>query len=163
MNLASGEKEAKLLEDDVENSKTSALLNIETNNSPETEKPDISETKLDRDKLKLALKKIKNLAPEPELGEKKFRTFEEIKKEMEEIQQTIKTESEIVKDLVTSFTTTKKTSDIVKLLEDLEYYAHKFDNALDFINMGGFKNIVVSALNSTEGDIRCAAALLLGI
>jgi len=163
INLATGEKEAKLLEDDADNSKTSALLNVETNNSPETEKPDISETKLDQDELKLALKKIKNLAPESDLVGKKFRTFEEIKKEMDEIQQTIKTESEIVKDLVTSFTSMKKNSEIVKLLEDLEYYAHKFDNALDFIKMGGFKNIVVPALNSTEGDIRSAAALLLGI
>ena len=75
-------KYMRIFRDDVENSKTSALLNIETNNSPETEKPDISETKLDRDKLKLALKKIKNLAPESEIVGKKFRTFEEIKIEI---------------------------------------------------------------------------------
>ena len=50
----------------------------------------------------------------------------------------------------------------LSVLTDIEYYVHQYDNAQDFVKMGGFKQIVLPALNSTHPSIRSEAAFILG-
>ena len=122
-----------------------------------------NEVKIDHSELKLALKKIKNDSPEATGSKKILRSYEEMKKEMKELEQNIKTEYEVVKDLMSEFFNAKE--DLVKtnILLDLEFYVHQYDNALDFVNMNGFTKMVLPALNSTESGLRSAAAFLMGI
>lgn len=51
--------------------------------------------------------------------------------------------------------------DIVSSLEELEYYVHQFDNALDLNTLGGL-SVVIKLLNHTNFKIKSAAAFVLG-
>ena len=88
-----------------------------------------------------------------------FRTYEEIKKEMEGVNTQVTSESAIIKQLVESYPQSDLKADVI---EDLEFYVHQFDNALDFVKMGGLALVVLPALNSSDLSLRSNAALLLG-
>ena len=113
--------------------------------------------------MKEALKKIKNDAKDSVKSGDSFRSYEEIKEEMKKIEQSIKTEYEIVKELVASYISLDEDdSGRQAILNDLEFYVHQYDNAQDFVKMGGFKDVVLPALNSTDRDLRSSAAFLIG-
>lgn len=162
INMQTGKKEAKLLEDKKDElTSTSAL--ISTGISAEDTKEEVKPV-LDHSEIKEALKKIKNDAKETGEGTagKSFRTYDQIKEEMMEVQQSIKTEYEIVKELVAKYMSIKDDSERQYILNDLEFYVHQYDNAQDFVKMGGFNDVVLPALNSTNKDLRSSAAFLLG-
>ena len=138
----------------------SALLEIPTESADKNIKAEI---KFDHSELKLALKKIKNDGKESNKDYTVKRTYEQMKKEMEEIQHSIKSEYEIVKDLIAEYRNTKEDTIKADVLLDLEYYVHQYDNALDFTKMDGFKTVVLPSLNSTDATLRSAAAFLMGI
>lgn len=48
------------------------------------------------------------------------------------------------------------------LMEDLEYLAHQYDNALEFARLGGFKDVILANLNSTDSEILKQTLKLLG-
>lgn len=162
--MQTGKKEAKLLEEEtqapsVEDQHTSALIHTDVKNNDE----DDDGLKLDRAEIKEALKKIKNDAQESSShSEGSFRSYEEIKEQMKDLEMNIKTETEIIKDLVAGYPQLNDDSLKIASLGDLEFYVHQYDNALDFVKMGGFKNIILPALNSTNSELRSAAAFLLG-
>ena len=37
----------------------------------------------------------------------------------------------------------------VQILVDLEYYVHQIDNGLNFLKMGGLRDIIIPGLNSS--------------
>ena len=100
-------------------------------------------------------------SPEDSSGLKK--TYEQIKKEMEELQHSIKSEYEIIQDLLAEYKSAKEDSVKIDILLDLEYYFHQYDNAMDFAKMDGFRVTVLPSLNSTDSGLRSAAAFLMGM
>jgi len=180
INLQTGLKEAKLLDNDKEADdrnqnivqtdekvfehvdNPSALLEVPTlaNSDKLSSEPDV---KFDHAELKLALKKIKNDAKQSSQDSSGLKkTYEQIKKEMEELQHSIKSEYEIIQDLLAEYKSAKEDSVKIDILLDLEYYVHQYDNAMDFAKMDGFRVTVLPSLNSTDSGLRSAAAFLMG-
>ncbi len=157
IDMQTGKKEAKLLDESEQPTQSSALI------STVVEDEEKATTELNHAELKEKLKKIQNDAKESVKSSESFRTYEEIKEEMKKIEQSIKTEYEIVKELVASYMKLDDDSGRQNILNDLEFYVHQYDNAQDFVKMGGFKDVVLPALNSTNKDLRSSAAFLLGI
>ena len=67
-----------------------------------------------------------------------------------------------MKKLFIQFQETNVESEKADIIETLEYYLHQFDNALDFIQLEGFKLIVIPSLNSTNSNLRKQACFLMG-
>ncbi|CAG5123208.1 unnamed protein product [Candidula unifasciata] len=163
MNLQTGDKEAKLM-------KQTEGKNMERWDAGEkigiinTEKK-----RYTRDELKRALKDFKYKAdielPDKEHEEEvkqKFRSMEELKKIMEELNLNMKTEGQIVTELESELKQKDIAHDRLKLvLVDLEYYLHQIDNAKIFCDLGGMKTLI-RLMNSTEEDIREAATHTVG-
>ena len=157
--MQTGKKEAKLLDESEQSTESSALISSGIENEDKEE----TATELNHAELKEALKKIKNDAKDSVKSGDSFRSYEEIKEEMKKIEQSIKTEYEIVKELVASYISLDEDdSGRQAILNDLEFYVHQYDNAQDFVKMGGFKDVVLPALNSTDRDLRSSAAFLIG-
>lgn len=157
--MQTGKKEAKLLDESEQSTESSALITSGIENEDKEE----TATELNHAELKEALKKIKNDAKDSVKSGDSFRSYEEIKEEMKKIEQSIKTEYEIVKELVASYISLDEDdSGRQAILNDLEFYVHQYDNAQDFVKMGGFKDVVLPALNSTDRDLRSSAAFLIG-
>lgn len=163
--MQTGVKEAKLL-DKADEPKTGAIItqdNTDANEDKKSSENNDHPHQFDADEIKEALKKIKNEAKEvDDQEEKKFRTYEEIKKEMKNAEQSIKTEYEIVKELVDRYLSSNQDDVKKNILDDLEFYVHQYDNALDFVKMGGFEKVVLRALNSSNTELRSSACFLLG-
>ena len=162
--MQTGKKEAKLLDETEEKSQVSALTNVPTEDQKENtgEKP-AEKPGINYPELKEALKKIKSDAKEGvREPSSTFRSYEDIKEELKKIEQSIKTEYEILKELVTNYATQQGDSEKEQILNDLEFYVHQYDNAQDFVKMGGLKDVVLPALNSTNKELRSSAAFLLG-
>lgn len=159
IDMQTGKKEAKLLDESEQPTESSALISTVV----EDEEKEETTTELNHAELKEKLKKIKNDAKESVKSSESFRTYEEIKEEMKKIEQSIKTEYEIVRELVASYMKLDDDSGRQDILNNLEFYVHQYDNAQDFVKMGGFKDVVLPALNSTNKDLRSSAAFLLGI
>lgn len=162
IDMQTGLKEAKLLEE--ENDETTANTSSALISTGAVEDGEEVEAELNHSEIKEALKKIKNDAKDT--SEEKtggsFRTYDQIKEEMKQVEQSIKTEYEIVKELVAKYKSLEDDSERQYILNDLEFYVHQYDNAQDFVKMGGFKDVVLPALNSTSKDLRSSAAFLLG-
>lgn len=161
--MQTGKKEAKLLDETEQATETSPLITTDQSGADNEEGE--TTTNLNYSELKEALKKIKNDANKDSVqsGESSsFRSYEEIKEEMKKIEQSIKTEYEIVKELVSSYMNLEEDSARKFILNDLEFYVHQYDNAQDFVKMGGFRDVVLPALNSTNTELRSSAAFLLG-
>lgn len=158
INLQTGEKEAKLTEDDT--NKKSSLI-------PVNEKEE--EDALDPDELKKILKNIRGDDPEADDSvKKKFRSYEELKKEFSELNLMVKTDIEIMTGLVKNFKKfdvlqkDAEDDEILSTLVDLEYLVHQYDNAQEFVKMNGLTDVIYKSLNSTNGDIRSEALMLHG-
>lgn len=71
---------------------------------------------------------------------KKYRSYEELKKEFGSLNITVKTDMEILKDLVTKGKQQIISNDeegTVTTLKDVEYLVHQIDNAREFVRLGG--------------------------
>lgn len=51
---------------------------------------------------------------------------------------------------------------MLAILEDLEYLAHQYDNAIEFVRLKGFPDIILSNLNSTDPEILKQTLMLVG-
>ena len=95
----------------------------------------------------------------------KFRSYDELKKDFEEMNMSIKTDSEIMNDLLSKYNRTEGCSldEKINILKDFEYYVHQYDNGLLFCDIGGFRLLMVD-LNSTQTDqiIKINSLLTLG-
>ncbi|BFZ01197.1 hypothetical protein BsWGS_04236 [Bradybaena similaris] len=163
MNLQTGEKEAKLMDEPVDKNMERwdagdkiGIINTE-------------KKRYTRDELKAALKDFKykdeaeaSRKKHEEEVKKKFRSYEELKKAMEDLNLSVKTEGQIVTELESELKQKDIAHDRLKIvLLDLEYYLHQIDNAKIFCDLGGLTTLV-SLMNSTEEDIREAATHTVG-
>lgn len=162
VNLKTGYKEAKLSD---EASDTKSLLK-----TPESE----YDKELDPDELKQLLKNIKSAEGSTTSGQK-YRTYEELKKDMVDLNLQVKTDIEILTNLVENFKKfvvnksdlryseeTDDDEEMLSTLVDLEYLVHQFDNAREFAKLNGFPDVIYRSLNSTNSEIRSEALRLHG-
>jgi len=143
MNLQTGKKEAKLLADE----------------------PNDEVEGIQHEALKQALKNIKSdfaVGKDGELNQAKFRSMDDLKLELEDVNMDIESDVQIMKSLFDQFKETSSEDDKVNIIENLEYYVHQYDNALDFLHMEGFKLIILPSLNSTNPEMRKQACFLMG-
>lgn len=128
-------------------------------------------------RLKDALKNIKNedVSESDEQVMKrisdKFKKYEEIKKELNKLNLSLKTDSELLNDLFRKYdeTLTSKHLDkhakyqqIINYLEDIDYLVHQIDNANEFIRQNGFNKILYKNFNSSSTKIKCQVLNILG-
>jgi len=143
MNLQTGKKEAKLL----------------------AEEPTDEVDGIKHEALKEALKNIKSdfaVGKDGELDPAKFRSMDELKSELGDVNMQIESDIQIMKKLFNQFKKSSAENDKADIIENLEYYVHQYDNALDFLHLEGFKLIVLPSLNSTNRELRKQACFLMG-
>lgn len=177
INLQSGFKEAKLLEE--ENEKTSVLA-VESEKDDETSRQEIKtdvdfgEMEAARLRLEDALKNIPADKFEDETEErwkeisKKFKSYKEIKEDLKYLELNMKSEAELMKELVDKFlkitgNDESSRADKMTILEDIEYLSHSIDNSMIFISLGGLESIVVPNLNQTNVEILVKTLKVLGV
>jgi len=147
--METGKKEAKLLE-------------AESASGPEPAGG------LDPDALKQALKNIKSdfsqgdeEAAEPALRKEKRRTLEELKRDFQAMEANIKSEYQIMVGLFESFASSVTDEERSSVLENLEFYVHQYDNAVDFVGLNGIgmkereRRIIKLAFFTTVADPEC--------
>lgn len=101
----------------------------------------------------------------------KFKYYEEIKKDLGDINLYMKTDAELLQKLTSNykniisnntFSTEIKNDEILNVLQDIEYLVHQIDNANIFIKTGGFDEIIYKNLNSTNVPIKSEVLKILG-
>lgn len=130
-----------------------------------------------KESLKEALKNIKNedLSPDDEEAIKrvtqKFKKYEEIKKELDGLNLHVKTDAELLREACQKYKIimSNKNIDIkgknilvLDPLEDIDYLVHQFDNALEFVSLNGFKNILYKNFNSSSTKVKSQVLNILG-
>lgn len=173
INLETGKTEAKLLDDQLkEHDKRSALINVpQEENKDKEEKLDLSKAR-----LKEALKNIKN----DDVSEtdnfltrvtEKFKKYEDIKKELDKLNLSLKTDSEMLSELFKKYDAiltdkhldkNSKAVQILNILEDMEYLVHQIDNAEEFVRLNGFEKIIYKNFNSSSTKVKCQVLSILG-
>uniref|UniRef100_A0A8D0ECM5 Nucleotide exchange factor SIL1 n=2 Tax=Salvator merianae TaxID=96440 RepID=A0A8D0ECM5_SALMN len=166
LNLQTGEKLAKLPDDDDERKdikdpkKSRRLGHI-----------DVDPSSFTTQELKKALAKMKkSLNTDDTLEEKahkedvkrKFRPIEKLKEEFRELNLQLETDFEIMFKLINKLNSSASTlEEKITALYDLEYYVHQVDNARDLLSLGGLQ-LLINGLNSTEPLMKEYASFVLG-
>lgn len=125
------------------------------------------ETKEQREQRILeSIKNIKDdLKDSPKVqgtGKSKWRSMEEIKQEMKDIDLKVTEDYLSMKALLEDLEQEKDEENQVKALEELEFHVHQYDNAVDFLQLDGIIKGVLPALNSSHDEVKRAGSLLLG-
>ena len=114
-----------------------------------------AQSSLDPQKIKEALKNIKNDGSvEVEAPRQKFRSMDQIKEEFGDMNIKVESENEIMAKLMSEFESATGDEARAEAIETLEYYVHKYDNAVDFLAMRGVERVLIPALNSTVDDLK---------
>lgn len=170
INLATGEREAKLL-DNTEGSENNKDLSIAPQDNTEEIKYDHKDDVLKYDYIKEALKNIKSDLGSDTPRKAKFKTYEQLKKELSALEVNVKTDAEILnellaklKDLLHSDREMKVEEEnvLVAALTDLEYLLHQIDNAQMFAKHDGMSDVIIPCLESNSTRVRQIAARVLG-
>lgn len=138
LNLETGEKEAKLLEENDSKENSDNLIAISNEN------PSITDEVY-----------LKNL-----LKEKKLRSMDELKKDFEKVNADYRTDAEILSSLMKEYKISKNKDTHLHILQDLENYLHQVDNGQEWLRLGGIP-MLINDINSTDHDIAKAAAICL--
>jgi nucleotide exchange factor SIL1 len=87
--------------------------------------------------------------------------IDEMRKIMDKMN--MNTDIEAIKSLMANYENATLEQKL-NILEDLDYYMHQFDNAQDFVSIGGLDLIIVPGLTSldTSEDLVAKSAILLG-
>ena len=94
--------------------------------------------------------------------DKKFRSIEEIRKELEGADIFVKKDVEIITQHVETLNSTSSSqAEIEYALDELEFVVHQIDNARDLDSIGGL-SLVIKLMNSTEPSIISRATYVLG-
>lgn len=143
INMQTGEKEAKYLEE-------------------ENEKKD--DKNLELEDLKHALKGIKNDFKSKNTEDKasSFRSFDELKSDLKEFEMKVDSDYAIMLGLVDRFVSATVETEQAEVVLSLEYYVHQYDNAIDFVTLGGIAKILVPSLNSSLENLQESAGFLIG-
>lgn len=88
-----------------------------------------------------------------------LRTYAELQDILAKNKLKMNTEFEQVDSLVQTYGNSSAEEQLV-ILDDLEYLLHQYDNARDFVHIGGMDKIVKPALASSEPSVRTQAALI---
>lgn len=154
MNLQTGLREAKLLDE---------------NEAEQTTNADVHTVVHGAGNLKIsALTEVKDQSLKPEEIKKikeHFKSYDKIKEELGDL--VPKTDAEVLTGLIEdirNLSDVKENSKyrLMAIMEDLEYLAHQYDNAIEFARQGGFKDIILRNLNSTDTEILKQTLKLLG-
>lgn len=161
LNIQTGEREARLLqEENSDGQDTSSPVTAEQEKNHLHDHYTLEELK--RAVKEMKSEKFESVDMETLRKKHNFRSYEELKKDMESINANIKTDAEIVTELVQKFTSLSPThEDVRPVLEQLEYYLHQIDNALLFCDLGAMSTLLKCLNNSLE-EVRSEAALVLG-
>lgn len=168
MNLQSGVKEAKLMDGD-------DGKKYQSNGNTKQKFIKIDKNIISKQRLKEALKdfrdKFHNDSPtedsSEELGSRleasqKFRSLDEIQKELEGVDLFVKKDIEVIMEYVAVLNSSSSNlSEKEYALNELEYYVHQIDNARDLHSIGGLA-LVIKLLNSTEPSLASRASYVLG-
>lgn len=160
INFETGVTEAKLLDKD---EKDQALV-YNPNDNPE---PNEDEAKFHSKEVEEALKKINSDDPKSNVPRENYRSYEQIKEDLHELNLVPQSDAEILRKLIADFEMISSQKDyseeeLLNIMEDLEYLVHQYDNAQEFVNLDGFKNIVYKNLNGTNIPLKLATLKLLG-
>jgi len=88
--------------------------------------------------------------------------MEELKEELKAGEMKVTEDYITMKGLVARFEEEEAEEVKVSCLEELEFHVHQYDNALDFVQLGGLASTVLPGLNSSSPLLRKASAFLLG-
>uniref|UniRef100_A0A2M4DKD8 Nucleotide exchange factor SIL1 n=1 Tax=Anopheles darlingi TaxID=43151 RepID=A0A2M4DKD8_ANODA len=181
INLSTGKKEAKLLDDESatetrttdgtqESTESSLSLvpgqEVEDHGSRQPPEGSLGGMKLEA--IKEALRDIpgNDYKPEDATVSGRYKSYSEIKQELKDANVELQTDSEIMGALLGRFPKSlSNDQELDGLFEDLRYLAHQIDNALEFIDRGGVEQIIWPSLNRTgeqQQRIRVQALTLLG-
>uniref|UniRef100_A0A1B0DLZ8 Uncharacterized protein n=1 Tax=Phlebotomus papatasi TaxID=29031 RepID=A0A1B0DLZ8_PHLPP len=157
INLETGEKEAKILEetDESENQKSSlTIVEEEVAKENASDSPTLEDAlkNIPGDSFQYTPEQIKDI-------KSKFRTYEDIKHELkDELNMDVKTDAEIVTSFIKKYEGLKKGTvnpEVIKILEELEYLVHQIDNANNFVDQNGIEKIIIpNIVNQTNSIIR---------
>lgn len=130
------------------------------------------------DELKRVLENIKNDENLPTLSEEdinrvknKFKSYDELKKDLSQINLSVKSDMELLIELITKYKTVltnqslsvdEKNDQIYVILQDIEYLVHQIDNANDFITSNSFNELIYSNLNNSDLRIKSESLKILG-
>ncbi|XP_065088837.1 nucleotide exchange factor Sil1 [Ochlerotatus camptorhynchus] len=177
INLQTGMKEAKLLEKEDNNTQSTASLSTVPGEGLQDHGGGGSALPYDNiGKLKEALENIpgddfKFNEEELKKVNQKYKTYEQIKQELKEVNLEVKSDSDIMGALFERFegilksknqaeSTVKAQLDV--MFEDLLYLVHQIDNAIEFIDRQGIEKIIWPSLNQTESSLKIHGFKLLG-
>ncbi|KAK4875129.1 hypothetical protein RN001_011551 [Aquatica leii] len=162
INFETGITEAKILDENELSSKNTAIV-------AESTTDETTEVKFSEAELKEALKNIKNDDVTSEHAEKirtKFKSYEELKKDLNSININPKTANEILIERIQQHKDISKRPAneeyILMILQDLEFLVHQIDNANDFVTLNGFQEVIYPNLNSSNAKIKESSLNLLG-
>ncbi|XP_076434943.1 nucleotide exchange factor SIL1-like isoform X1 [Babylonia areolata] len=164
LNIQTGQKEARLMQKEENGPADNAQVQ---DSKPTTDSSPGLVDKLDLDEVKRAVKSMKSeefksVDMETLRKENQFRSYEELKADMEKINADIQTDAELISNLVQQFQAlVEAKEDVTPILEQLEYYLHQIDNAMLFCDLGAMPTLL-RCLNSSREKVRAEAALALG-
>ena len=92
----------------------------------------------------------------------KFRSIDEIKEMFAKQNVTLSSEMELVTKLYTELLEGGEVGTLLAVLEDLEFYIHKYDNAVYFVDLGGVSTLTHLLNTSSDAGILANTALCLG-
>lgn len=183
INLETGEKEAKLLDDDSteylkeKGSHNSAMMKVAAAPEDSSNKSSsVTSTSVPGGAAANIEEALKNIPAEiyeyskEEMEEIKnqFRTYDQIKDQLKDANLNVRTDAEIMKKLFSEYDELivdvgKKQTEVERILEDLEYLVHQVDNAIQFLDQGGLEKIVLPNLNRTNNsNLKVKSLTLLG-
>ncbi|KAM4621261.1 nucleotide exchange factor SIL1 isoform 2-T2 [Polymixia lowei] len=122
------------------------------------------------DELKWALKKMKEdsdpvtkeTGQQDQNQDSVYRSLEELKRDMAQLDMLIETDVQILRRLLTQFNSTETTTEQrLEILLELEYLVHQVDNAQYLCSMGGLQ-LILEGLNSSDFRLQENAAFVLG-
>ncbi|KXJ70583.1 hypothetical protein RP20_CCG023086 [Aedes albopictus] len=174
INLQTGKKEAKLLEK--ENNDTQSTGSLSTVPGEGLQDHGTALPYDNIGKLKEALENIpgddfKYNEEELKKVKSKFKTYDEIKKELKDVNLEVKSDSDIMSALFERFAEILKSKNLAEnsvkaeldvMFEDLQYLVHQIDNANEFIDRQGLEHIIWPSLNQTESTLKIHGLKLLG-
>lgn len=92
---------------------------------------------------------------------KKYKSYDELKKDLEGLQMNIKTDRETVLELTSMLNSSSlDTTERVDVMETLLDYLHQIDNAILFCDIGGMK-LVIKNLNDSNAEMRSISSAIL--
>lgn len=185
INLETGKKEAKILEEEDEDLKPldkNAALSVvaDAGESSSGEQEDKKSTAKKQKKVKHLDEALQRIGIDYTPKEKveniirEYRSYEELKKSFESMRKPFKTDAEIILQLIEEFqTSSSSTSDTkeaatrlktqIQILESFNYLMSQFDNALVFVDKGGLDKVLLPVLvNTTHSPLKVEAMRVLG-